>query len=527
MKQQIVLIGLVFAMLTAFSQNNGEATTATIASTDTAKTKKEYCPHRIWVNIGAAYSNDIYRRFNKFEGELRSQKTVQNYAIGNVLEAGYTYYFHPNMGVGLGVGISRLSAKAALSTYGSTIVNEPEYNQDGVGDETYRMYYDCDDLVERQGIWAIEVPLTFQFETRLGKAQRNGIFASLGVRGYFPISSRTKFPGGSIELTGYDPYLNVWYGTDLEGHFGVGEVADKVITTKMRPSVDIAGEFGGLFGLTKKTDLYLGIYATYGFLDILPKDKIDYVEYSQGRPNINGMLNSNALETYNELYNMDVSPKWNLFQAGFKVGFRFKACGDQRAQSFREDKRDFLDKYEERLNNAAKAGRGGDDDGKKGKKGKGEGEAVYIIPIYIGNPGNNGFDRADDGIDDLEMDPEVRELVKALTNAQIYFDLDKDIPNNPKVAQREVDKAVTILKKNPNLKIILDGYTCRLGGQSHNEGLAQRRANRIRDMFIAKGVDPKQIETEAFTVANYPQEVIKSFQTLEDARTVIFKIVKQ
>jgi len=46
-------------------------------------------------------------------------------------------------------------------------------------------------------------------------------------------------------------------------------------------------------------------------------------------------------------------------------------------------------------------------------------------------------------------------------------------------------------------------------------------------MFIAKGVDPKQIETEAFTVANYPQEIIKSFQTLEDARTVIFKIVKQ
>ena len=518
MKQQVILIGLVFAMLSAFSQTNNGATTTTATATpvaDSAKAKN-YCPHRIWVDFGMAYSNNIYRRFDNIQ---------QVYSFGNVLEAGYAYFFHPKMGVGLGVGISKITAKATLGNGGSILYKDPEYLP-GDTSGMYELFFDCDKFAERQDIWAIEVPLTFQFETKLGKAQRNGIFASLGVKGYFPISGRTNFVGGDIQLSGYDEFLNCRYPIGMPVHFEDVNMGSKYASVKLRPSVDLIADFGGLFGLTKTTDFYLGIYGAYGFLDILPKEKVDYI---QDKYTVSGLLKSNALEIQKEKRDENISTKWNLVNAGIKVGLRFKPCG-QRAQSFREDKRDFLDKFEDRLNKAAEKGKG---DGKKddGKKG----EPVHIIPIYMGNPNGSPYGDGNDGDgtrrsknpDDIGMEPGAKDLMDALTNAQIYFPLDKDIPINPKLAQREVDKAAAILKKYPDLKIILDGYTCRLGTQAHNEDLGHRRAITIRNMFIAKGVNPQQIEIENFTVENYPKEVISSFQTLEDARTVIFKIGKR
>jgi len=510
MKQQIVLIGLVFAMLTAYAQNDNSAT-ATTAPADTAKVK-DYCPHRIWVDFGMAYSNNIYNRFDNIQ---------QRYAFGNVLEVGYSYFFHPKMGVGLGVGISKISAKAELKNGGSIVINDEEYDADY---PTYEMVFKCKDFAEKQNIWAIEVPLTFQFEHKMGAAKRNGIFASLGVKGYFPISARTNFTGGDIHLSGYDPYLNCHWEMDMPKHFEPASANGNYAKTKLRPSVDIIGEFGGLFGLTKTTDLYIGIYASYGFMDILPKDedKVTYIQKEAGMdPTVSGLLNSDALKNYNLMATESVSEKWNLFQAGVKVGFRFKACG-QSSQSMRESKRDFMDNYEDRLNKAAeKAARGGkeDDDSKKGKKG---GDAVYIIPVYVGGNGD-GKDEDLSGIDYSNLDPEVaksmRELSEALIKARFYFDLDKDVPKNPQ--KQYVDKAASILKDNPNLKIELGGYTCKLGTHQHNEGLAERRANRITDMFVTKGVDAKQIETNAFTAEDYPEGM---FPTLEDARTVIIKI---
>ena len=520
MKQQIVLIGFVFAMLTAAYSQSDNSATATTTPVDTAKVK-DYCPHRIWVNTGMAYSNDIYKRFDNIQ---------QKYAFANMLEVGYSYFFHPKMGVGLGVGVSKISAKALLGNGGSITVKEEGY--DPMNPEaTYDLFFKGRNFAEKQNIWAIEVPLTFQFEHKMGDVKRNGIFAALGVKGYFPISARTNFTDGDIELSGKEAGIAVDWPSTLNPHFGVVGVNGNYAKSKLRPSVDIIGEFGGLFGVTKTTDFYIGVYASYGFLDILPKDenKVTYIQKEGGNDAIvNGFLNSDALKNQ-KLVDKDFNEKWNLFQVGLKVGFRFKTCG-QSSQSMREAKRDFLDNYEERAGKAGKKGRGDDDgDDKKGKK---NGEAVYIIPIYIGNVGGDedgsgngkGSKSITDGLDDANVDKDIRELADAFTKAQIYFDLDKDIPKNPKLANKEVDRAISVLQRRPDLKVILGGYTCKLGTHDHNADLAQRRANRIRQMLLDKGISPKQIETQAFTAEDYP---MGTFSTLEDARTVIVKIIKQ
>ena len=97
----------------------------------------------------------------------------------------------------------------------------------------------------------------------------------------------------------------------------------------------------------------------------------------------------------------------------------------------------------------------------------------------------------------------ISELSEALSNTKILFDLDKDIPKISDYNDN-INRTVSILKANPQLKLIVEGYTCDLGSEQHNRDLAQRRANNVRNLFIQKGVNPDQIETASYTV-NDPQ----------------------
>ena len=113
-----------------------------------------------------------------------------------------------------------------------------------------------------------------------------------------------------------------------------------------------------------------------------------------------------------------------------------------------------------------------------------------------------------------------------LSKTKILFDLDKDIP---KIADQNdnINRTVSILKKNPSLKLIVEGYTCDLGSEQHNRDLAQRRANAVRDMFIQKGVSSDQIETATYTVNDPQNKQNIQDPSREEHRAAIFRIVKR
>lgn len=289
MKKQLLLISLLFTMLFSFAQ---EVTEPTVATDTTQKIEElAFCPHRVWFNLGGGLTNNIYKRVPAMD---------QKYSLGFSAEAGYTYFFNEHWGLGLGVGIQHIAAKALLDFNGQTIVTEPGYHQTDPS-RTYIMYFRGKDFQENQSIWAIEVPLTAQYEYRFGN-KRNGIYAGLGVKGYFPIKARTSFSTetGSLTLTGREDEINVDWNTDLEGHFGVFPVSAKSSLAKLRPSVDIQADFGGVFGLSRRTDLYVGLYASYGFLNILPKTTTDYVAMDGSQIALNGFMNSNVISKLND-----------------------------------------------------------------------------------------------------------------------------------------------------------------------------------------------------------------------------------
>ena len=56
-----------------------------------------------------------------------------------------------------------------------------------------------------------------------------------------------------------------------------------------------------------------------------------------------------------------------------------------------------------------------------------------------------------------------------------------------------LDQAVDVLKRQPEVKVELDGHTDGIGGDAYNQKLSERRAQIVNDYLIAHGVNSSQI----------------------------------
>lgn len=506
MKKNLLLVSLIFAICTAFGQE--------VQTENNPDTKSEnvetsiFCPHRINIHVGEAFTNNIYRRVG----------INQYYSMSTMLDVDYAYFFNEHWGLSLGVGINRIGAKASISRSG--IIPDYDVVHDGNFDghitnydPNYDLYYDANGLKEKQVVWAVEVPLKAHFDWRFDG--RNGIYAALGIQGYFPIKGFNKYKGeGTITTYGYEDLFNQWYmrhyeneNIKMDNHFGEASYTGNGKKVKMRPSVDIVADFGGVFALNKVVDFYLGAYCKYGFLDILPKTKTTFVGSSEsGQMQFQGTLGSDMLDVAyanNEIKKRQT--KWNLLQVGLKAGFHFKTCATPQEKSRKQLEKEILEELKKKSNEPIII--------------KQDPQYIYIVPVC--DQLNN-----DDDYLTPEDKQDIMDISDALSKTKILFDLDKDIPKISDYNDN-INKTVSILKKNRTLKLIVEGYTCDLGSEQHNRDLAQRRANAVREMFIQKGVSPDQIETASYTVNDPQNKQNITDPSREEHRAAIFRIVKR
>lgn len=120
----------------------------------------------------------------------------------------------------------------------------------------------------------------------------------------------------------------------------------------------------------------------------------------------------------------------------------------------------------------------------------------------------------------------ITEISDALSSTKIFFNRNEDIPKIDDPIDN-ISRTVAILRTNPNMKLIVEGYTSDQGSEQHNRDLAQRRANNVRKLFIEKGVDPSQIETASYTVNDPQNSQNKSKVSLNEPDYAVFRIVKR
>ncbi|MFC1813720.1 OmpA family protein [Thermodesulfobacteriota bacterium] len=78
----------------------------------------------------------------------------------------------------------------------------------------------------------------------------------------------------------------------------------------------------------------------------------------------------------------------------------------------------------------------------------------------------------------------------------LLFDLDSDKIKSD--AYPMLDEAVSVLKKNPKIRVEIQGHTCNQGSPKYNMGLSEKRSRSVRDYFTSHGIEADRLTTTGY-----------------------------
>jgi len=131
----------------------------------------------------------------------------------------------------------------------------------------------------------------------------------------------------------------------------------------------------------------------------------------------------------------------------------------------------------------------------------------------------NGFEDEDGCRDDL---PKSADDIKDKPIEGIFFEFGKD--KIQKKSFKTLDRAVTILKDFPSIRIEISGHTDDVGSEEANLDLSRRRAESVKNYMVEKGVEASRIETVGYGRSK-PIDDGKSAKARAKNRRIEFRII--
>jgi outer membrane protein OmpA-like peptidoglycan-associated protein/uncharacterized protein YceK len=99
-------------------------------------------------------------------------------------------------------------------------------------------------------------------------------------------------------------------------------------------------------------------------------------------------------------------------------------------------------------------------------------------------------------ITELEATKSERGLV--ITLGDVLFDINKSELRSG--AQYTIDKLAAFLTEYPTRNVLIEGFTDSTGAVEYNQGLSERRADAVRNILTAKGIDSSRLMTRGYGV---------------------------
>jgi outer membrane protein OmpA-like peptidoglycan-associated protein len=90
----------------------------------------------------------------------------------------------------------------------------------------------------------------------------------------------------------------------------------------------------------------------------------------------------------------------------------------------------------------------------------------------------------------------VRPTPRTYTFEDVHFDFDR-YTLRPE-ATRVLDEAVTALRQDATLRVLIEGHTCNIGTAEYNLALGDRRSNAVKDYLVSRGVTADRLQTVSY-----------------------------
>lgn len=82
----------------------------------------------------------------------------------------------------------------------------------------------------------------------------------------------------------------------------------------------------------------------------------------------------------------------------------------------------------------------------------------------------------------------------------LYFETGTSVIK--KGPHNNLDEVVTVMEKNPKLKVEVQGYADNRGSAEFNQSLSEKRAEAVRDYIVSKGIDKDRIKAKGYGSSN-------------------------
>lgn len=389
----------------------------------------------------------------------------------------YARFFNKTVGLGFGLNYSWANAYATYNwnevTTGLTHASNPNV--------TYNLTTGFQDFKERQNIGVLSIPVEVLFRKALN--DRAAFIAGVGLSVDFPIHGAYYAKGGSYSTTGVFPALGNYVVSDMPEHgFSTYTTTQNAkINNRAKVGGSVLADLGFRVALNDNWGMYFGVYAGYGFTNLLAEAKTDEMI----------MINANdpSIIDYRGTFDSNETGKANLLKAGVKIAIDFgwtKATKEAPV----EEQLSTIDKEAERL--AAE-----------------QAAADSIAAVEAARQAQLAAEEAArlarekaiaDSIAAAEAAEQARiEAIKRNAEAiDVHFKSEGRKFEFKEGEQQVIDDLCQLMKEDTSIRILITGHTDNYGDPRQNlEYYGMKRAEALRDYMVQQGVDASQIRCES------------------------------
>ncbi|MBR0309934.1 MAG: OmpA family protein [Paludibacteraceae bacterium] len=402
-------------------------------------------------------------------------------SLGGGIDAGLFYGRFFNQTVGLGVGLQYTWANAsAFYNYNEVSTGLTHPNNPNT---LYNLNTTYTDWRERQTVGVLSIPVEVLF--RKGLSDRWAFIGGVGLSLDFPLHGTYSPLGGTYATTGVFPKLGSYTVSNLPEHgFDTYTTTQGgKITNLAKVGASAIADLGFRCAFNDNWGMYMGVYAGYGFTNLLAEAKTT--------PMV--IINEKQQIDYSGTFASDETSKANLLRLGVKVAIDFGwPKAEKVVEAPVEEQLPTIDEEAERLAREA-AEREAAEKAAHEAAAKAEQERIAAEKAAREKAEAGRLAR-----EKAEKEAAWNAFKNRIDGINVYFENSKTVPAISDEDKAAIDELCAFLKDNKEYKVVVIGHTDSYGDPEQNLNIwGMQRAEALRDYMVKQGAPAEQIRCES------------------------------